>query len=203
MMTAGSLWSLAARARAGVAAQLAENRRLRLVLAAGGVIIWINLTLALFDGVDARRARLGGLVDEAHRYELIIKETNWPQRQAAAEALVEQTQQRLWPAESEGIARADFQEWILRTARDSGLGRAQVRIERDLAPKAPPGMLPISAQLSADMSPNALVQFLSQIAGHQRVIVVTSLRVQKAPLPRVDMIVTTFTRAMPAKVASG
>jgi hypothetical protein len=110
------------------------------------------------------------------------------------------------PSDSAGhsrcIAKADFQEWVQHTARDTGLGRAQVRIATDVAPKTPQGMVPISAQLSADMTPVALVQFLAQIASQQRLIVVTSLRVQKNPLPRIDMIVTTFTRAFTQKVAS-
>lgn len=192
-----SLRGMAAKARSGVGTEITRNRLLRWGLIAAAVILWANITLLLFEATGHLQTKLAALAEERQRYEALAKDGQWPQRQAASEALAERALQRLWPAESEAIARADFQEWVLRMARESGLGRPTVRIERSLAIKAPPGSEPIAAQLSADFTPEALVEFLKRVSTGQRITVVTSLRVQKQPVPRVDAIVTAFTRSAP------
>ncbi len=190
-----SLQGLAA--RSGVGTEIKGNRLVRLGLLAAAVILWANVTLLLFDKTRELEARIMTLAEEQRRFEAIAKDPQWPQRQAASEALAERALQRLWPAESEAIARADFQEWVLKTARESGLGRPTVRVERSVVTKGPPGADPIAAQLSADFTPEGLTEFLKRISTGPRITVVTSLRVQKTPVPRIDAVITAFTRSAP------
>lgn len=190
-----SLQGLAA--RSGVGTEIKGNRLVRLGLLAAAVILWANVTLLLFDKTRELEARITTLAEEQRRFEAIAKDPQWPQRQAASEALAERALQRLWPAESEAIARADFQEWVLKTARESGLGRPTVRVERSVVTKGPPGADPIAAQLSADFTPEGLTEFLKRISTGPRITVVTSLRVQKTPVPRIDAVITAFTRSAP------
>lgn len=190
-----SLQGLAA--RSGVGTEIKGNRLVRLGLLAAAVILWANVTLLLFDKTRELEARISTLAEEQRRFEAIAKDPQWPQRQAASEALAERALQRLWPAESAAIARADFQEWVLKTARESGLGRPTVRVERSVVTKGPPGADPIAAQLSADFTPEGLTEFLKRISTGPRITVVTSLRVQKTPVPRIDAVITAFTRSAP------
>lgn len=201
MSLLSSLQGMAASARSGVGTEIKGNRLVRLGLVAAAIILWANVSLILFDKSQEYKARIASLADEQRRYEAIAKDPQWPQRQAASEALAQRAMERLWPAESEAIARADFQEWVLRTARESGLGRPTVRVERAGVAKGPPGSEPIAAQLSADFTPEALTEFLKRISTGPRVTVVSSLRVQKAPVPRIDTIVTAFTRATPGRTS--
>lgn len=193
---------IGSRFRAGVGSEIGSNRRLQIALLAGGVILWVNATLFLADVIQRRTAQLESVNEERRRFEAISRDTQWPQRQAAAEALAERALQRLWPAESEAIARAEFQEWVLRTARESGLGRPQVRIEREVPGQAPAGSQPIAAQLSADFTPEAFTEFMKRVASNPRLTVVTSLRIQKNPVPRIDTILTGFTRSPSAGATS-
>ncbi len=186
---------LAGRFRSGVGNEIGNNRRLQIALLAGVVILWVNVTILLVELIASRTGALEAMIDERRRYEAISKDNQWPQRQAAAEALAERALQRLWPAESEAIARAEFQEWVLRTARESGLGRPQVRIEREIPGQAPAGSQPIAALLSADFTPEAFTEFMKRVSTNPRLTVVTSLRIQKNPVPRVDTILTGFTRS--------
>jgi hypothetical protein len=195
-MTGGTIFSqMTDRVRSGFGSEIAGNRRLQLALLVGAAILWVNITLLLVDVIESRNSALELAIGERRRFEAISKDDQWPQRQAAAEALAERAQQRLWPAESEAIARAEFQEWVLRMARESGLGRPQVRIEREVPGQAPAGSQAIAAQLSADFTPEAFTEFLKRIAGNPRLTVVTSLRIQKNPVPRIDAILTGFTKS--------
>lgn len=195
MSVLSSLQGMASNARSGVGTEIKSNRLVRLGLIAAGVILWANVTILLFDKTGDLESRISSLAEERRRYEAVARDPQWPQRQAASEALAERALQRLWPAESEAIARADFQEWVLRMARESGLGRPTVRVERSVVTKGPPGSEPIAAQLSADFAPEALIEFLKRISTGPRVTIVTSLRVQKSPVPRVDTVITAFTRS--------
>ncbi len=195
MSILSSLQGMATRSRVGT--EIKGNRLVRLGLAAAAVILWANVTLLLFDKTRELEARISALAEEQRRFEAIAKDPQWPQRQAASEALAERALQRLWPAESEAIARADFQEWVLKAARESGLGRPTVRVERSVVTKGPTGADPIAAQLSADFTPEGMIEFLKRISTGPRITVVTSLRVQKAPVPRIDAVITAFTRSAP------
>jgi hypothetical protein len=195
MSVLSSLQGMASNARSGVGTEIKSSRLVRLGLIAAGVILWANVTILLFDKTGDLEARISSLAEERRRYEAVARDPQWPQRQAASEALADRALQRLWPAESEAIARADFQEWVLRMARESGLGRPTVRVERSVVTKGPPGSEPIAAQLSADFTPEALIEFLKRISTGPRVTIVTTLRVQKSPVPRVDTVITAFTRS--------
>jgi hypothetical protein len=186
---------LAGRLRSSIGNEIGGNRRLQIALLVGAVILWVNVTLLLLEAVAHRTGQLETVIDERRRLEAISRDSEWPQRQAAAEALAERAIQRLWPAESEAIARAEFQEWVLRTARESGLGRPQVRVEREVPGQTPAGSQAIAAQLSADFTPEAFTEFMKRVATHPRLTVITSLRIQKSPVPRVDTILTGFTRS--------
>lgn len=183
-------------------AEIQKSQRLVLALAALVVVLWVQLTLSLDSTIADRMAKLAELKVEARRYNEIANDPQWPDRQAEAEASLQRSKHRLWLAESEGIARADLQEWLNRAARELGLGRPQVRGERELGLQASPGLTPIAAQLSADFTPQSLAQFLARIAADDRLLVVLSLRVQKAQFARLDIVIATYMPSTPSASAS-
>jgi hypothetical protein len=182
-------------------AEVRNSGRLALALAALLVVLWVQLTLTLSSSIDDGVRRLADLSAETKRYAEIANDPQWPAKQAEAEASLQRVRQRLWVAESEGIARADLQEWLNRTARETGLGRPQVRGERELGLQATPGLIPIAAQLSADFTPQSLTQFLARVAAHDRLLVVLSLRAQKTQFQRIDIVVATYLPSAPAAAA--
>jgi len=183
-------------------AEIQKSQRLALALAALVVVLWVQLTLSLDSAIADRTAKLAELRAEARRYNEIANDPQWPARQAEAEASLQRSKQRLWVAESEGIARADLQEWLNRAARELGLGRPQVRGERELGLQASSGLTPIAAQLSADFTPQSLAQFLARIAADDRLLVVLSLRAQKAQFARLDIVIATYIPSAPSASVS-
>lgn len=183
-------------------AEIQKSQRLAWALAALVVILWVQLTLSLDSAIADRTAKLAELKLEARRFTEVANDPQWPARQAEAEAGLQNSRQRLWVAESEGIARADLQEWLNRTARELGLGRPQVRGERELGLQAAPGLTPIAAQLSADFTPQSLTELLARIAANDRLLVILSFRAQKAQFARLDLVIATYMPSAPTTSAA-
>jgi hypothetical protein len=172
--------------------QVAQNRRLAYGLAAAVLLLWLYALLLLVDAAEAGHRRLAASHAQLASLQAAAQETQWSTRRNDAEALRDRLLARLWSGDSEGVAQADFQELLVRSARDSGLGRPNTRVERDPTQVAASGFRPIGATLSADFTPAALYDFLSKISAADRLLTVRGLRVQRQPLARIDVTLGTF-----------
>jgi hypothetical protein len=180
--------------------QIRQNPRLGWALALVGVILWLYAILLVQDAVTAENRRLSQRRAEVTRLERLAADTEWPRRAQESDAMRAALEARLWPIETEGLARAEFQEYLIRTARTAGFGRPQVRAERTDTDSGQSGFRTLSATLSGDFTPEALQSFLGTVANEKRLIVIQSMRIQRNPLPRIDVVVTTF--AAPAAPAA-
>lgn len=168
------------------------NPRVLIGLAAILLLLWSYGLIALLDAVAASERRLLDAQTEIRRVTQIAGETGWEQRAQEASALKERLLARLWSAETEGQAQADFQEAVARAARESGLGRPQIRVDRDPTQNPALGVRVINASLGADFAPEPLSAFLIKLAALDRTIQVRTLRTTRQPLARLDMLVTTY-----------
>lgn len=187
-----------------VGEEFRANPRARWLLAAVGLIVLVSAILGLSDRIDAARADFAQRARHVARLETVAKETEWPDRRATAEALRAQLDGRLWSADTDGLALADFQDWIALTGRESVLTLSEVRPEIDPGANNPAGLRKMSANVAGAFDASALERFLAAVAQHNRIVVVDKLRIQTTPTPRFDMTLTTFMRprgADPAKAS--
>ena len=63
-----------------------------------------------------------GPVEQLGRVEL------WHQRRTESDLARVQQEGRLWEAETEGIAQANFQSWIIEEAKRAGIGPVDIRL---------------------------------------------------------------------------
>jgi len=81
----------------------------------------------------------------------------------------------------------------LSTARKAGIGRPAATSQRtDGEGATASGYRAISVSLSGDFSPETLQALLTAIANEKRLIIINSMRIQRQPLPRIDMVVTAY-----------
>lgn len=180
------------RAIEAVRREAKANPRVLIGLAAILLLLWGYGLIGLIDSVEASGRRLADAELEIRRATGIAGESGWEARVGEAEALKARLLQRLWTAETEGQALADFQEAMSKAARESGLGRPQVRVDRDPTLTPALGLRVLGATLSADFAPGPLSNFLIKLAETDRIIQVRNLRTVRQPLARVDMTLVAY-----------
>lgn len=168
------------------------NPRILVGLAAILLLIWSYGLIGLVDAVDAAGRRLADAEVEIRRTTALAGEAGWEARAAEAEALKARLLQRLWGGETEGQAQADFQEAISKAARESGLGRPQIRVDRDPTQTAGLGVRVLGASIGADFAPEPLSNFLVKLAQLERTIQVRRLTATRQPIARLDMVVAAY-----------
>jgi hypothetical protein len=168
------------------------NPRVLIGLAAVLLLLWSYGLIAIMDSVAASERRLLDAETEIRRVTQIAGETGWDQRAQEANALKERLLARLWIAETEGQAQADFQEAVARAARESGLSRPQIRVDRDPTQNPTLGVRVINASVGADFAPEPLSAFLIKLTALDRTIQVRTLRTTRQPIARLDVLVTTY-----------
>jgi len=143
--------------------------------------------LSLDDAIGSAAASYS---DATHRLERVIlsgQEKDWPARAAASVTLRKSLEARLWRGESEGMARADLQDWVTNTAREAGLEKAQVRIELIKPTGMPADFRQLTATITALDTEESLFAFLDQIKREPRLLVVDQLLVRQRPVSSLEM----------------
>jgi hypothetical protein len=180
------------RALDGLKREARANPRVLAGLAAILLLLWGYGLIGLVDAVDASARRLADAELELRRATGLAGESGWEARVAEAEGLKARLIQRLWVAETEGQAMADFQEAMSKAARESGIGRVQVRVDRDPTQAQASGLRVFNATIGGDFAPEALSNFLLKLEATDRFIQVRTLRTVRQPIARLDMTVATY-----------
>lgn len=168
------------------------NPRVLIGLGAILLLLWGYGLIGLFDSVDAAGRRLAEAEAEIRRTTVLAGEAGWDARAVEAEGLKQRLLARLWGGETEGQAQADFQEAISKAARESGLGRPQIRVDRDPTQTAGLGVRVLGASIGADFAPEPLSNFLIKLAELERTIQVRRLTTTRQPIARLDMVVAAY-----------
>jgi hypothetical protein len=167
------------------------------------LLVGLAFTLAVgglttLDGIDVKMGRT--LADEQDRLgaiEHLSGSDTWRQRRAESELLRVQAEGRLWEAESDGLAQANFQAWLLEQANQAGMGQLEIRTSINSNANNPLKLRQLTAQVSGRFEAAGLLALLRSIAGYDRLLVVNRLDVQTQPFPRFEMLLGTFLRPGP------
>lgn len=179
---------------ASVFAELKSNRR-----AAGGLLALAVLAAGygLLPLGDADEALRGSYVQANLRLQRIAAgaaEKDWQARAEASTALRDTLEKRLWPAESEGVARADVQDWVTTAGRDAGLDKLRVTIELTRPKGLAPDLRQVIATINAPFTDTGLIRFLERIARKSHLLVVDRLHVQQRPIASIEMTLIAYAR---------
>jgi len=179
-------------------ANLASQRtRLLLImlattLAAGGLMILDSIDFAVRGRIAERQYRL-------FRIAQLESVDTWRQRRNETDPLRVQAESRLWEAETDGLAQANFQSWIIEQAGAAGIGTLDVHTTINSTTNNAMKLRELSAQVSGRFEPESFFRLLQAIADHNRLVTVDRLELQTLPVSHFEMMLGTFLR--PARAA--
>ncbi len=151
--------------------------------------------IVLLRGATAREAAAyRGQAQMLQRIAAIAEERDWPQREAQAAAELAAVRQRLWVADSEGLAQADLQAWIGRIGREAGLPMLDIRIEAAKLPNLPAELRQITATVTAQPSENAIIALLERLDAAPHLTVVSRLHLRQQPSPMLELVLLGYAR---------
>ncbi len=155
--------------------------------------------LVLVDSADSQvlrnlAERQGQLADIAHVGDGAI----WHQRRSETDLLRVQMEGRLWEAETDGLAQANFQTWLIDEAARAGIGQIEIHTSINSTTANPLKLRQLTAQLTGRFEAVAFFKLLQAIAGHNRLLVVDRLEIQTVPAPHFEMLLGTYLRPAPA-----
>ncbi|MGZ8218732.1 hypothetical protein [Methylomagnum sp.] len=172
-------------------AELKASIRLRLGLALIVAVLWLNGVLSLRDQLAEDIKRQGQLAGQINRARLYATQTEWPERARQAQIALAELEGRLWRSDTQGLAQAAFQDWLAQSLRVAVVGRPDVTLVQDGGGGKSDGadtLWKVKAKLAFDFAPHSFHQWMSQLAGYDRQVVIEQLDVRLEPLPRVEAI---------------
>ncbi len=176
-----------------LSANLASQRtRLLLVmlaatLAVGGLMILDSIDSAMLKRIAERQYRL---VRIEHQESV----DTWRQRLNETEPTRVQAESRLWEAETDGLAQANFQSWIVEQAGAAGIGPLDVHTTINSTSNNAMKLRELSAQVSGRFEAESFFRLLQAIVDNNRLVIVDRLDLQTLPVPHFEMMLGTFLR---------
>ena len=147
------------------------SRRSRFLVVAFAFILGAS-GLTLFDAADSEVLRvLAERRTQLVRIDQLGKTDVWHQRRDETEPLRVQAEARLWDGETDGIAQANFQSWIVELANRAGIGRIEVRTSINATANNPLKLRQLSAQVSGQFETASFFKYLQAVAGDDRLLV--------------------------------
>lgn len=172
---------------------LRANSRLRWGAWAIAGILWLYAALVLRDQAQASAEAYLSAQKKIARVQDVLARTEWPERLEAARALRLDLEGRLWREATIGLAQASFQDWLNQTVQQAGLLKPNISVAAqetaDGADSGAPALWKVSAKLGFDFSPKSFYPFLAKLATHEKRVMVESLAIRGAPVPRVELVV--------------
>jgi len=183
---------------------LASQPRLRWGLWLILGIIWLNLDLSLRDQVKARTATFQQTERNLARTQNQATQSEWLERAETARLAKVALEETLWKAGTQGLAQAEFQDWLNRQFTSAGIPRPNIHVslfnpEQESTASMPGDLWRVGAKLQFDFDPKSLTDVLRRIASNKQRIVVESITVRQQPTPRVEAQLSAYFLATSAK----
>jgi len=170
------------------------SRRSRLLLIGlgftlglSGLTVLDSMHAEMLQSLSARRLQLG-------RLQNLGDAGVWQQRRSESERWRASAESRLWEGETDGLAQANLQSWIVEAAHRAGLAQLDIRTSINASATNPLKLRQLTAQISGRFEPDGLFLFLRAIAADERLLLVDRLEVQTVPAVRFEMLLGTFLR---------
>ena len=185
-------------------ASIKSNPRLRLGLWFVLGIAWLYAILLLRDETGHAASEHQALAKKVARIEAQAGQVEWIERVEPARALLLQQENRLWRESTIGLAQAAFQDWLNQAVLQASLTRPMVTVaaqeESTLEKKATGAkdaepnsdIWKVSAKISFDFTPKNLYALLARLSAHEQQIVVETLVIRGAPVPRAEMLLVAY-----------
>jgi hypothetical protein len=180
-----------------------KNPRTHLGILAILAILLLGLWFRIDDSHREAQGRIEADAQQLSGLRRLAGQTEWQARRDRVQRLRVQLESRLWEAESDGLAQANFQNLITRLGKEANLPRADVKVELIGATTASQGYRQMSATVTGPFNAPSLQKFLAKLDADGHMLVVDRLRIETASVPRFEMLLSTYLSPIAAKPAAG
>jgi hypothetical protein len=179
-----------------------QSRRLRLGALAILLILGTHVVLTLSDQRHARVEQYQRDTELLGRLEEASRESAWPARAKAAEAMLAVDRHSIPAARSDGLAQAEMQAWLTDLASFAGLARPQVRVETSLAVPGQAGMWQVLARLDGNVPEGRMPILVRALSSALPWVRTERLEIQAGTDTRVSLVVRGYFRQADARDAA-
>ncbi|TAK99892.1 MAG: hypothetical protein EPO08_15215 [Rhodospirillaceae bacterium] len=192
-------------ARVGV--QLVLTERAKIGIVTGGALAILMIWLGLNTWVGHIEHQYGDVRINLARLKAQVESGAWSERKSQSHILKSVLEDRLWTAETPGLAEAGFERWIRDHLANSRIEPQQIQIRRvplvqsadaksagDATGDPLASVQRMTAKILMPFDENALVALLADIAESNKIMTVDRLVVRAGRNARVEMDVSTFFR---------
>jgi hypothetical protein len=188
------LLQLWAQARLIFERETRKNPRIHLGLLAILTILLVGLWFEIDDSHHSAQARIAADAEQLTVLRRLGGQTEWKARSDTAQRLRVQLESRLWEAESDGLAQANFQDLIAKFGKSAAMSRVDVHVEIINATAATQNYRQMSATVGGPFTADSMQKFLAELEGDGHMLVVDRLRIETASVPRFEMLISTYLR---------
>lgn len=179
--------------------------RLKALISVGAGLLVLSALVGMHQWVSGLERGYDRVQIDRARLDAQIKAGGWQERRQQSQVLKAQLEERLWTAQTPGLADASFERWLrdrLGPHKMEPVAQIQVRrvpLVRQAQPGEPENALStvqrMTAKLILPFNGPGLSQFLADIAEADKAVVVDRLIVRAGRNARIEMDVSAFYRS--------
>ena len=178
--------------------------RLKTLLIGTATVLVFSALLGLNSFVDGLESRYTRSQVDLERLKEQIETSSWKERQSQSQILKSVLQDKLWTAQTSGLAEAGFERWLRDRLSQHKMEPRQLQIRR----------VPLTAQTSTDVTQDpladvqkmtvkilmpfdqsGLIGFLENVSTSNKTLVVERLIARSGRNPRIEMDISAFYHA--------
>jgi hypothetical protein len=171
-----------------------KNPRIHLGFLGILAILLLGLVFQIEDGDGHVQVQIDADAQQLATMRRLAGQAEWQARRETVQRLRVQLESRLWEAESDGLAQANFQDLIGKFARDANIQHVDTHVEIVNASPGSQNYRQMSATVTGSFSAPAFQKFLASLDTDGHILAVDRLKVETTPVPRFEMLLSTFLR---------
>jgi len=185
------LWALG---RQAFERETRKNPRIHLGVLAILAILLLGLWFEVDDSHGQAQAKIAADAEQLTVMRRLAGQTEWKARRDSVQRARVQLESRLWEAESDGLAQANFQDLITKSGKEADLTRVEVHVEIINPAANSRNYRQMSATVTGPFTADTMQKFLAKLEADGHMLVVDRLRIETTSVPRFEMLLSTYLR---------
>ncbi|MEZ5671345.1 MAG: hypothetical protein R3E08_02790 [Thiotrichaceae bacterium] len=175
--------------------ELRNNARLRIGLGFIAIILASYIFLLLDEYRQKLQTEHQAQVKRLAQLEGVTRQTEWTQRASDARALMVELQDKLWRANSKGLAQANLQAWLDSQIKAAAITETRLTMESTVDSTKYENLWQVTAQINGNFTASSLDTLLLAFAKNPQWVMVDRLEIYRTKPAKFLLVVTAFFQA--------
>jgi len=173
--------------------ELRKNTRLRMGVWLILSILIIYTVLLLHDEQQQWQQEYQSAAIRLLQLQQLSQQTQWDEHTVQAKAIADQLEARLWKAETQGLAQANFQKWLNDEINLAKIENTNLQMEPALRMTFSTQLWRVTARLRGNFFAKQLDSLLLSIASNPQLMVIENLEIRgKAYKPEFSLLIHAY-----------